>query len=68
MQLENIIGIDGNNIKILVDQIQHISIARNFLLITVSGSCFLFNKLSDAGVRCDDSLKIYHNLREKQAD
>ena len=56
MQLKYIVRRKRNSIKALMNNTEDISIAGNFLLITVLRSCLLFNKLFDTGTRCYDSL------------
>ena len=46
---DEILG-NGDGIKIFVDDIQHIAIASNFLLITISGGGLVFYQLPDAGI------------------
>lgn len=56
MQLKDIVLRDRYRFKALMDYIQYISIAGDFLLITVPWRSFFFDKLPDAGVRGNNPL------------
>ena len=50
VELQDIILCDRNGIKVLMDEVQHVPITRNLLLVPVPRSRFLLYKLPNAGV------------------
>ena len=47
---------DRDNVKALVDDIQHITVSCDLLLISVPGRGFFLHKLLDAGAGGNDAL------------
>ena len=56
VELQDVILGDGDGIEVLVDEVQHISVAGDLLLVPVSRRCFLLHKLPDTGVCSHDAL------------
>ena len=50
MELQDVILRDGDDIKIFMDDAQHITIPCNFLLVTILRSRLLFDQLADTRV------------------
>ena len=63
MELKDVILRDGNGIKALMDDAQHISIACDFLLIAVLWRGLLLNQLSDTCIGCNNAFNSVRCLR-----
>ena len=56
VELQDVVLGDGDGVEVLVNEVQHIPITCNLLLVPVSWRRFLLNQLPDAGVCSHDAL------------
>ena len=56
VKLQNIVLRNGNRVKIIVDDVQHITVSGDLLLVTVFRRGFFLNKLSYPCVRGNNAL------------
>ena len=55
VKLQNIVLCDRDGIKVFVNRCKCITVTGNFLLVSVSGSCFFFHQLTHTGACCDNA-------------
>ena len=56
VKLKNIVRCQGDDIKALMNNVQHVAVSGNLLLIAVSGRGLLAHQLTDTGARGHDAL------------
>ena len=56
MELQDVVLGDGDGVEVLVNEVQHIPVTCDLLLVPVSRRCFLLYKLPDTGVCGHDAL------------
>jgi len=56
VELQDVVLGDGDGVEVLMNEVQHVPITRNLLLVLVSRRRFLLHKLPDTGVCGHDAL------------
>ena len=56
VELQDVVPGDGDSVKVLADEVQHVPITRNLLLVPISRRRFLLHKLPNAGACGHDAL------------
>ena len=56
VELQDVVLGDGDGVEVLVDEVQHVPVTCDLLLVPVPRRCFLLHKLPDTGVCGHDAL------------